>query len=302
MSPDRDEIVEQGHDTLADRVVPQWPLSKESFPTLQLHLIRTPRVSKNLTFRQLMTLLEKSPVPEVLLYQAEPHRLLFIICYSFAFVFTVYGIMFLDWALEESWLIYKENYDDLPTVHNLAFMLARGLSALAIFAVPTLIVVTALMFPTRLIRRLYFYPVTTTSKEPLIRFVVYPLIPRTSSPVITLPLSQLDRGKNWGKTKVWTADGLYGTASRSQFFVFLFEKGSRIPWIVDRQGWFWGDGRVWDVLFGKESVAEAEKGLSGDDYIRMEQERRKFIKAEKKKLLKAGKPLPPEMVEEDLDR
>lgn len=106
MTPDRDEIVEEGIDAIQDRVVPKWPLSKESFPTLQLHLIRTPRVSKNLSFTQLMTLLENSPEPEVLLYQAEPHRLYFIVLYSLAFVFAVYGLLFLDWALRESYEIF----------------------------------------------------------------------------------------------------------------------------------------------------------------------------------------------------
>ncbi|KAK7205040.1 hypothetical protein BZA70DRAFT_278948 [Myxozyma melibiosi] len=298
MTPDRDEIVEEGVDAVTDRVVPKWPLSRESYPTLQLHLIRTPRVSKKLSFRELMTLLERSPEPEVLLYQAEPHRLYFVALYSLAFVFAVYGLIFVEWAMEESISIFINNYDDLPPVHNAVWLGLRSLVSLAIFALPAVTAVIFFMFPTRLVRRMYYYP-ATKDLEAHVRFVVHPLLPRRPSPVITLPLSEIDRGRNAGRTKVWTGDGLYGTASRSQFMVFLFEKGKRIPWIVDRQGWFWGDGRVWDVLFGKESVEEAEKGLSGDDIILMERRRRRFEKEQRKKLIAEGKPLPEELLEGD---
>ncbi|KAK9322121.1 hypothetical protein V1517DRAFT_324404 [Lipomyces orientalis] len=274
MTPDRDEIVEEGHDSISDRVVPKWPLSKESFPTLPLHLIRTPRVGPNLSFRELIIMLETSKESEVLLYQAEPHRLYFIVLYSLAFVFAVYGLIFIDWALRESYDIYINNYDDLPPVHNLVWLGIRSLVSLAIFAIPAVAAYAFIMMPTRIIRRMHYLPARRSS-EAHVKFVVHPLIPRTASPVITVPVSQLDRGKNPGKTKVWTGDGLYGTASRSQFMVFLFEKGKRIPWIVDRQGWFWGDGRVWDILFGKESIEEAERGLSGDDLIKIEQRKQK---------------------------
>ncbi|KAK9447460.1 uncharacterized protein V1518DRAFT_421063 [Limtongia smithiae] len=302
MTPSRAEIVERGSDTVSDRVVPLWPLSREALPTLQLHLIRTPRVSAALSFAQLMRLLERSPEPEVLLYQAEPHRLYFIVLYALAFVFAVYGLIFLDWAARESWEIFANNYDDLPPVHNALWLAIRSAVTLALFAVPAVCAVLLVMFPTRLVRRLSYLPagITLPSQvsptraplvldEPYVRFVVHPLLPRRASPVITLPVSQLDRGKNMGQTRVWTGDGLYGTASRSQFMVFLFEKGNKIPWIVDRQGWFWGDGRVWDVLFGKQSVEDAEKGLSGDDLIRMEKRRRKFEEEQAKK----KKELPP---------
>ncbi|KAJ8098337.1 hypothetical protein POJ06DRAFT_259212 [Lipomyces tetrasporus] len=159
-------------------------------------------------------------------------------------------------------------------MHNLVWLGVRSLVSLAIFAIPAAAAYAFIMMPTRLIRRMYYLPARRTA-EAHVKFVVHPLIPRTASPVNTVPVSQLDRGKNPGKTKVWTGDGLYGTASRSQFMVFLFEKGKRIPWIVDRQGWFWGDGRVWDVLFGKECIEEAEKGLSGDDLIKIEQRKQK---------------------------
>ncbi|KAJ8098338.1 hypothetical protein POJ06DRAFT_149695 [Lipomyces tetrasporus] len=120
MTPDRDEIVEEGHDSISDRVVPKWPLSKESFPTLPLHLIRTPRVGPNLSFRELIMMLETSKEPEVLLYQAEPHRLYFIVLYSLAFVFAVYGLIFIDWALRESYDIYIKY---VPSRHFLYFSL-----------------------------------------------------------------------------------------------------------------------------------------------------------------------------------
>ncbi|KAK9481415.1 hypothetical protein V1514DRAFT_323756 [Lipomyces japonicus] len=280
MTPARDEVVEEGYDSVSDRVVPKWPLSRESFPTLQLHTIRTPRVSKTLNFSQLMTLLERSKEPEVLLYQSEPHRLYFIVAYSLAFVCLIYGLLFLDWALRESYRLWIDNLDDLPKVHNAFWFGLRNLVSLAVFAVPSVFAYALIMFPTRLIRKMWYIP-SRNKIEPHVRFVVHPLVPRSASPVITLPLSKIDRGVNSGKTKVWTGDGLYGTASKSQFMIFLFEKGSKIPWVVDRQGWFWGDGRVWDVIFGKDSVEEAERGISGDDQIRISQAKAKQAKLER---------------------
>ncbi|KAK9469330.1 hypothetical protein V1512DRAFT_268977 [Lipomyces arxii] len=275
MTPDKKEVVEEGIDSFADRVVPKWPLSKETFPSLPLHLIRTPRVGPNLTFKQLMRILENAQEPEVLLYQAEPHRLYFIVLYCLSFVFAIYGLLFLDWALRESIEIYVNNYDDLPPVHNLFWLMIRTVVSLALFAVPAVSAYVLLTFPTRLIRRMYYIP-ARKSVPAHVRFTVHPLIPRQASPVITLPVSHIDRGKNSGKNKVWTGDGIYGTASRSQFMIFLFEKGSKIPYVADRQGWYWGDGRVWDVLFGKESVEEAERGLSGDDLIKMAERQRRY--------------------------
>ncbi|KAK9470903.1 uncharacterized protein V1510DRAFT_421800 [Dipodascopsis tothii] len=267
--------------TYADRLAPKWPLSREALPTLPLHslMANTPRVSKDLSFHMLMRLLRNSREPEVLLYHSEPHRLYFVILYSAAVVFSVYGLLSLDWSLRESYKIFVNNEEHLSDVQNIAWYMVRSVASVAVFSIPAAMVYFFLKFPTHLVKRMWYMPAHRGVAEH-VRFVTHPLLPGQASPVHTMPLEQLSRGLNRGGSKVWTGDGLYGTASRSQFMVFLFEEGKKMPWVVDRQGWFWGDGRVWDVLFGKESVAEAEAGLSGDDKIRMAQ-------AEKKRLRQA---------------
>ena len=40
--------------------------------------------------------------------------------------------------------------------------------------------------------------------------------------------------------------------------------GKTKNWIVDRKGFFWSDGRVFDYLFGKETLQEAEAGIPYD--------------------------------------
>lgn len=72
-------------------------------------------------------------------------------------------------------------------------------------------------------------------------------------------------------------------------FVLLFEKGKFTPWIVDRSGWFWGDGRVWDVLF-ERSLLTAELGLSYDDMLKIrEKEANKISRNLKQELGPAWK-------------
>lgn len=36
---------------------------------------------------------------------------------------------------------------------------------------------------------------------------------------------------------------------------------------MDRKGFFWSDGRIFDLLFGKETLAEAEAGIPYDEQI-----------------------------------
>ena len=57
----------------------------------------------------------------------------------------------------------------------------------------------------------------------------------------------------------------------------LFEKGKLFPWIVDCNGWFWGDGRVYDVLFGKEPVEQAELGLSYDTMLKIKEKQKNQV-------------------------
>lgn len=85
--------------------------------------------------------------------------------------------------------------------------------------------------------------------------------------MITLPLSSIARKHT---ARVWTGKGFYGTADNSMFCFVLKETGARSRnWFVDRKGFFWSDGRVFDLLFGKETIAEAEAGIPYDEQVGM---------------------------------
>lgn len=250
--------------------VPKFPFHKDLAPTLIPK--STPRVGPSLNFKQLMEILYKSREPE-LMYMAESHRLYFMACGALAFVASYNLFDLLDRAVKGIGELHGENEEDLPPVHNGLKTLKRvGLVGL-MSAVYATCAITFATFPTRLIRRIEYIP----GEKEFIRLITHPWIPGSKSPVITVPLENLSIGK---KSKVWTGSGFYGTAQRSSFFFFIFEKGKLLPWVVDRKGWFWGDGRVYDVLFGKETVDYAEKGLSYDDELMIMHNRAQQKKAE----------------------
>ena len=115
------------------------------------------------------------------------------------------------------------------------------------------------LFPTRLIRRMWYLPGPVEH----VKFTTYPLLPGRPTPVYTVPLENMVRRH---KARVWTGKGFYGTADNSMFFFVLKEKGGK-SWVIDRKGFFWGDGRVFDFLFGKETLAAAEAGIPYDEQI-----------------------------------
>lgn len=240
--------------------LPKFPFHKEAQPTL-IPKADTPRVSKNLSFRKLMTILKSYQEPE-LLYMAESHRLYIAACFALSFIvcYNIYDL--LDRAIPAAIEEYKKNEEDYPPVRNAIKCLGNMGIVVAIAAVYTSAAICFAMVPTRLVRRLYYLP---GAKEH-IQFTTHPFLPGRPSPVITIPLDKVTIGNT---SKVWTGQGFYGTANRTQFLFLLFEKGKFTPWIVDRSGWFWGDGRVWDVLFGKEPIDQAELGLSYDDMLKI---------------------------------
>lgn len=250
--------------------IPKFPLHKDLAPTL-IPKSDTPRVGPNMSFKQLVERLANSKTPE-LIYMAESHRLYFIACFALAFIGAYNLFDMLDQAVPVIIKSFQENDLDGQPIENLAQLIRRfGIVGLMC----TAYLVTGLFFatfPSRLVRRIEFVP---HDKGSLIRLVTHPWIPGRPSPVITVPARDLSIGN---RSKVWTGEGFYGAASKSSFFFFLWEKDRRLPWVVDRSGWFWGDARVYDVLFGKEPIAVAELGLSYDDMLG-----REALAAEKKK-------------------
>lgn len=258
--PERVDPRDPFDNSLKNRL-PKFPFHKESQPTIIPK--DTPRVSKSLSFRKLIQTLKSYKGPE-LLYMAESHRLWLISCFALSFIvcYNIYDL--LERAVPAAYDDWRRNDEDLPPARNLVTTAGKMGIVLLIAGVYTSAAVFFAMVPTRLVRRLYYLP----GPKEHIQFVTHPFLPGRPSPVLTIPLEKITIGKT---SKVWTGQGFYGTAQRTQFAFLLFEKGKLFPWIVDRNGWFWGDGRVYDVLFGKEPVEQAELGLSYDDMLKIQQ-------------------------------
>lgn len=246
---------------IRDRI-PKFPLGKETVPTL-LPRPGVPQVGPKYTFRQVIQILKNKTEPE-LIYESEPHRLYFLACFCCAIVFTVYGFVLAEYAWFQANKDYEENVEEKnEVIRKREWVLS--LFKNSVFSVVMLAAAGAFAkFPTRLIRRMHYLPGPVEH----IKFSTYPLIPGRPTPVFTVPLEHLTRKHT---ARVWTGKGFYGTADNSLFFFVLKEaingsKKSR-SWVVDRKGFFWSDGRVFDYLFGKESIAEAEAGIPYDEQI-----------------------------------
>lgn len=246
--------------------LPTFPLRNKST------LLPKPGVptSANTRLRTMMEILDKKRAPE-LIYEAEPHQTYFLICGALAVIFTVYGLTFIDWGFRTVWELYLEDND-------LTMLVGRFGMCLAITGVALGVLWMALSFPTRLIRRIWIIPGKQRGQK-FVKFTTHPMLPNRATPVYTVPLENLVRSH---KSKVFTRNGIYGTLDRSTFFFLLKEKEKKFGyWIVDRNGWFWGDGRVFDILFGKESIEEASKGQSYDEKLKEASEK---LKEERQKL------------------
>lgn len=242
---------------LKDRI-PMFPLAKENVPTL-LPRPGVPRVGPNMSFRQVIQILKNKTKPE-LIYEAEPHRLYFLACFCCSIVFAVYGCVLLEYAWFQAGKDYEENEKELAEPlrkREWAISLAKW-SVLG--ASMLLMAYHTATFPTRLIRRMWYLPGPVEH----VQFSSYSLIPGRPTPVITVPLHDMARRY---KARVWTGKGFYGTADKAVFFFVLKEASQNKTWIVDRKGFFWSDGRVFDLLFGKETIAEAEAGIPYDEQI-----------------------------------
>ncbi|CDK24934.1 unnamed protein product [Kuraishia capsulata CBS 1993] len=252
--------------------IPQFPLGKENVPTL-LPRPGVPQPGRDMPLKRMIKILKSKTEPE-LIYDAEPHKLWFFASVCLGLLYIIYGLNALSIGLELAWTTFSANDLQLPQNARYLQLVSQGGLTIILAIMPAVAGYMLLMTPTRLIRRMWYLPGPVDH----VKFYTHPLIPGRPTPVITIPLEQINRH---GKAKIWTGRGFYGTSDKL-FFFFLWEKGHRFPWIVDRKGFFWGDGRVFDVMFGKESIQEAESGLTYDDKIGLLLEERKRKKKELK--------------------
>lgn len=116
---------------LKDRI-PKFPLGKENVPTL-LPRPGVPQVGKNFTFRQVIGILKNKTQPE-LIYESEPHRLYFLMCFCASIIFAIYGCVLFEWA---TWIANKEYDENEKEETNLAIRKREWAISLAMYLAPS---------------------------------------------------------------------------------------------------------------------------------------------------------------------
>lgn len=236
---------------------------KEAVPTL-LPRPGVPAPNKY-PLARLYDVLTKKSEPE-LIYEAEPHKLYFVFCYAFALLFVFYGINAFNIGYGLAWSMFESNDMNMNET-QLHMQLIMHLSIVTVLAsMPLLAGIAFLFVPSRLIRRIWYLPPTSLTGnsradgQAFIKFTTHPLLPNRPTPVHLFPLGVLQKSIT---SKIYSGKGFYGT-NDSSFFFFLRRPDSRIPFIVDRKGFFWGDGRVFDLLFSTDSIEKVENAKKID--------------------------------------
>ena len=237
---------------------------KEAVPTL-LPRPGVPAPNKY-PLARLYDALTKKTEPE-LIYEAEPHKLYFVFCYAFALLFMIYGLNAFHIGSGLAWDMYENNDLKLAeTQKKIQLVMHLGIVTV-LSAMPFLAGIAFLFVPSRLVRRIWYLPpVSSTGKmrpdgQAFVKVTTHPLLPNRPTPVYTFPLGELQKSIT---AKIYSGKGFYGT-NDSSFFFFLKEKGKRIPFVVDRKGFFWGDGRVFDLLFSDDPIEKVENAKKIDD-------------------------------------
>lgn len=237
---------------------------KETVPTL-LPRPGVPAPNKY-PLARLYDALSKKVEPE-LIYEAEPHKLYFVFCYAFALLFVIYGLNAFNIGYGLAWGMYEDNDMKLAeTPLNLQLTLHLGIVTV-LSSLPFLAGIAFIFVPSRLVRRIWYLPPVSASGharpdgQAFIKFTTHPLLPNRPTPIHTFPLGVLQKSIT---SKIYSGKGFYGTNDAS-FFFFLREKGRRIPFIVDRKGFFWGDGRIFDLLFSDDSIEKVESAKKIDE-------------------------------------
>lgn len=249
---------------LKSRFPSSLKFEKEAIPTL-LPRPGVPAPNKY-PLARLYDALTKKTEPE-LIYEAEPHKLYFVFCYAFALLFIIYGLNAFNIGYGLAWGMYEDNEMNMNET-QLNMQLIMHLSIVTILAsMPLLAGIAFILAPSRLIRRMWYLPPVNSKGQyrpdgqAFVRFTTHPLLPNRPTPVHIFPLGTLQKSIT---AKIYSGKGFYGT-NDSSFFFFLREEGKRIPFIIDRKGFFWGDGRVFDLLFSNDSIEKVESAKKIDE-------------------------------------
>lgn len=172
-------------------------------------------------------------------------------------VFLSYGVTFIDWYSRSSSEVWSNaNEDDKKSWK----FYAKTFGPWGLAFIPFTVAGASLYFPSRVVTRVTYIPRANTT--PLCQ------LERKSAFFgrrlqLTRPLDQLARNE---RTKVYTGVGEQGVEDKGSFVFLLYDKSPSCKgfwdkyFILHRSGKFWGhDGRVFDALFGGDSIRDLEK-------------------------------------------
>ncbi|SCV04094.1 LAME_0H15720g1_1 [Lachancea meyersii CBS 8951] len=225
-------------------------------PTVRTARCRFFATSKLPLSAKIAALLAKTSPEQIYLYK--PSRLMKVGSWTLAGVFAVYGVSFADWSLTSSWELYREERLTSPEKwwkHSSLLLSVRIAGSILLSIIPLTLSALAIYVPSRIATSVTYLPkgVCQITRRALI----------SGKPTSTsAPVSSIVRNK---KTRVFTGVGPQGTEDKASF-AFLLTNTDRPTWdrfyVVNRSGKFWGeDGRIFDVLFGGESVKSLERNM-----------------------------------------
>lgn len=212
-------------------------------------------LNKNLTFEKAINVL-KSKRKEELIYHIGSQKLYCTACFCFAITFLVYGALLLEYGTYKSNKEYNENTDQLEDVlrkrvwaktFGFYSFLGSTMFGFAVFFI---------WLPFRQIYKIWYVPGPIEK----IKFQIYSPFLKYRKEHVTC-LKNIRTNPN---TNVWTGKGPYGVSDNALFFFNLVEKlenGATKNWKVNRRGFFWYDGRIFDYLFGKKSLLDSKLGI-----------------------------------------
>lgn len=217
------------------------------------------------TLRAMLEILRNKQQPQ-LIYEAQSHNFWFKAAAGICLSMGLFTLSTLDFATSGLISIYQNDNDKLELTKNIAITV--GLTS---FGAGVLGFVMYL--PTRLVKRIYL-----DNAKQAVKLVHYRFL-GLGSQETTVPLANLVRTS---QRKIFTGSGDYGVTENATFcFILKDNRSSKFSsrFVVDRDGWFWGDGRVFDVLFGKLSYEDAEIDQGLIELRRMSKERKDALVA-----------------------
>ncbi|CEP61095.1 Mrx15p LALA0_S02e06612g [Lachancea lanzarotensis] len=202
-------------------------------------------------------LLAKSSAEQI--YTYKPSRLVKTGSWTLAGVFAVYGVSFANWSVSSSLELYKEekvSYSwDKWWNHPTLLLGVRIAGSILLSIIPLALSTLSIYVPSRIATSISVLPkgVCQISRRALLS---------GKSALTSAPINAIVRNN---RTRVHTGVGPQGTEDKASFAFLLTDTKS--PWwnryyVVNRSGKFWGqDGRIFDVLFGGESVKSLERSV-----------------------------------------